>query len=193
MPLAFQSSSHGQVAFGFFHIESDMLLLERLFFFAGDFCKAVSDLAQRTEETFSFHLPGWRFKNPADAGDLMGAIHGICFSGFIGSLYRRHPFPRRPEAFKQKVQGRFSRQEVAALIERWASRCRILFQVFSVEGPVCIDAYRFEKQVFWELIDYVWRGGYPRWESDRRPSYVLEMKAAVERGKHPLLSGMPFS
>ena len=34
MPLSFESQSHGQVAFGFFNIASDMLLLERYFFFA---------------------------------------------------------------------------------------------------------------------------------------------------------------
>lgn len=33
MPLSFESRSHGPVAFGFFNIESDMLLLERTFFF----------------------------------------------------------------------------------------------------------------------------------------------------------------
>jgi hypothetical protein len=34
MPLSFESRSHGPVAFGFFNIESDMLLLERTFFSA---------------------------------------------------------------------------------------------------------------------------------------------------------------
>ena len=45
MPLAFESLSHGTVAFGFFNIESDMLLLDRYFFFAGDFCDCVTALA----------------------------------------------------------------------------------------------------------------------------------------------------
>jgi hypothetical protein len=31
MPLAFQSLSHGTITFGFFNIESDMLLLDRYF------------------------------------------------------------------------------------------------------------------------------------------------------------------
>jgi hypothetical protein len=34
MPLAFESLSHGTIAFGFFNIESDMLLLDRYFLFA---------------------------------------------------------------------------------------------------------------------------------------------------------------
>ncbi len=46
MPLAFQSLSHGQIAFGFFNIETDMLLLDIHFFFADDFCRAVRELAE---------------------------------------------------------------------------------------------------------------------------------------------------
>jgi hypothetical protein len=34
MPLAFESLSHGIIAFGFFNIESDMLILDRYFLFA---------------------------------------------------------------------------------------------------------------------------------------------------------------
>jgi len=37
MPLAFESLSHGTIAFGFFNIASDMLLLEHYFLFATDF------------------------------------------------------------------------------------------------------------------------------------------------------------
>jgi hypothetical protein len=33
MPLTFESISHGTIAFGFFNIDSDMLLLEKYFFF----------------------------------------------------------------------------------------------------------------------------------------------------------------
>ncbi len=32
MPLSFRSENHGNIAFGFFNIESDMLLLENYFF-----------------------------------------------------------------------------------------------------------------------------------------------------------------
>jgi hypothetical protein len=74
MPLDFESLSHGTVAFGFFNIESDLLLLERSFFFASEFC---------------------------------------------------------------------------------------------------------------ELVDYVWRGGYPRWEDEVRPDYVLAMAQAVQASRHP--------
>lgn len=45
MPLAFESLSHGAIAFGFFNIESDMLLLEHYFFFATDFCEHIRAMA----------------------------------------------------------------------------------------------------------------------------------------------------
>jgi len=40
MPLTFESLSHGTIAFGFFNIESDMLLCDRYFLFADDLCLA---------------------------------------------------------------------------------------------------------------------------------------------------------
>ena len=46
MPLAFESLSHGTIAFGFFNIDSDMLLLEKYFLFATDFCRQILDLAE---------------------------------------------------------------------------------------------------------------------------------------------------
>jgi hypothetical protein len=194
VPLTFKSISHATVAFGFFHIESDMLLLDRLFFFADAFCETVSSLAACPPKTlFEDEMQGFYFPDPKKIGDLMAAIHGIRFLGFIGSLYRQHPFPGRPEQFKQKPIGRFSRQGVVNEMGIWAEACRIPFRAELQEGPVSIGVYRFEKWVFWELIDYVWRGGYPRWEADIRPPYVLAMKNTVEKADHPVLKGMQFS
>jgi hypothetical protein len=36
MPLAFRATSHGMVVFGFFNVETDLLLLDRLFLFPDD-------------------------------------------------------------------------------------------------------------------------------------------------------------
>ena len=46
MPLAFESLSHRTIAFGFFNIESDMLLLDRYFLFAEDFCCYLKNIAE---------------------------------------------------------------------------------------------------------------------------------------------------
>ena len=46
MPLAFDSISHGTIAFGFFNIDSDMLLLDHYFFFATEFCDNISRISR---------------------------------------------------------------------------------------------------------------------------------------------------
>jgi hypothetical protein len=77
MPLAFESLSHGAIAFGFFNIESDMLLLEHYFFFATDFCEHIRAMAAMEggailERTIPvIHIP-----SREDIGDLMGPSMG---------------------------------------------------------------------------------------------------------------------
>lgn len=183
MPLAFESLSHKTVAFGFFHIETDMLLLEDHFFFADVFCNAVSGLAEHPgNPVFEATWPGYRFTDLANMGDLMGAIHGVRLSGFIGRLYRIRPFPDRPGDFRQKSVGGFSREWVTAEIRRWAVPCRIPFRARFPAGDASIGQFRFSNRVFHELIDYVRRGGYPRWAAGQRPGYVFAMVDALEKG-----------
>ncbi len=183
MPLAFESLSHGTVAFGFFHIETDMLCLQELFFFADDFSSVVSRMAACPKGApFEAELSGFHFTEPEHMGDLMGAIHGIRLSGFIGNLYRRCPFPERPEDFKQKPKGCFIREEVTAEIRRWAEACSIPFRKHCPDSTVSIGGYHFDPRVFKALAAYVWRGGYPQWAEGRRPAYVLAMMDAVSKG-----------
>jgi len=102
MPLAFDSLSHGRIAFGFFNIESDMLLCDRYFFFADNFCESLKKIADWDEDRFNqTQWPVWFIESAADMGDLMGAIHGVRFCGFLGELYRKFPFPQNPADFKQ--------------------------------------------------------------------------------------------
>jgi len=53
MPLAFDSSSHGKIAFGFFNIETDMLLLENYFIFATQFCSYMTGSPKIKSDEFS--------------------------------------------------------------------------------------------------------------------------------------------
>ena len=99
MPLAFESMNHGTIAFGFFNIDSDMLLLEQYFLFGSEFCQHISNMAENAdEEQLKATWLVYTIEDRRQIGDLMGAIHGIRFSGFIGELYRRYPFPEEPEA-----------------------------------------------------------------------------------------------
>ena len=104
MPLAFHSLNHGTIAFGFFNIETDLLLLENFFFFASDFCAVLASLAQmQNDASKPTALPGYRIDRAGNLGNLMGAIQGTDLGGFIGHVYRLFPFPPNPEDFKHDI------------------------------------------------------------------------------------------
>ncbi len=190
MPLSFSSTSHGNIAFGFFNIESDMLLLENYFFFADRFCGWMTDLAHRSDDDYTgLNCPVYQISDPSDIGDLMGAIHGMRFTGFMGNLYQRFPFPKDPGAFKQNPNGFKTREIVTLEIENFAKRKKIQIGI-SKEGQFHMGAYVFEVEVLCELIRYVWRGGYPRWKDKVRPSYVLEMKSLIMESQNRFFKGV---
>lgn len=180
MPLAFESLSHGTIAFGFFNIDSDMLLLEKYFLFGSEFCRHISEMAANCDQDrFESNWPVYSIEDRAQIGDLMGAIHGIRFSGFIGELYRKYPFPEKPEAFKQKPEGYRSQALVRDMISNYADRILLPVKARNRALEVDIGEYKFNRKTFQELITYVWRGGYPRWRDGIRPDYVLDMKAKI--------------
>ena len=180
MPLAFESISHGTIAFGFFNIESDMLLLDRYFIFASDFCCNIGNMAEHAGER-SFHTawPVHIIDATEDIGDLIGAIHGVRFTGFIGRLYRRFPFPQQPEDFRQNPNGFRTRALVTGIIREFAESVEIPVEISTDETVIDIGDYRFRRSQFQELIKYVLRGGYPRWKDDIQPGYVREMKDKI--------------
>ena len=185
MPLAFESLSHGIIPFGFFNIDSDMLLLDRTFFFATEFCARIPSLTARKEPQECPSVP-WRvyeIDSPGAVGDLMGAIHGTRYTGFIGEVYKVFPFPSRQEDFKQKPEGVGTQDTVRGIIDRFARLRTIAFHVDPVRWHVHIGDYRFSRPSFQELIAYVYRGGYPRWLDERRPDYVEDMRRWIDR--HP--------
>jgi hypothetical protein len=193
MPLAFDSISHGTIAFGFFNIESDMLILEHYFFFVTEFCEYVSEIAEKVgKDEYETFWQVYYIKDPEAIGDLMGAIHRVRYTGFIGELYRRFPFPERPEDFKQRPDGFKNRAVVEGVIREYAEVRHIPFIIAKKAQEVCIGAYRFTRSSFQELIKYVWRGGYPRWKDEVRPDCVSSMKSKIVRSRNGLLQGIFF-
>ena len=180
MPLAFESISHGTIAFGFFNIESDMLLLDRYFIFASDFCSNIGNMAEHAGDR-SYHAawPVHIIDAAEDIGDLMGAIHGVRFTGFIGHLYRRFPFPQQPKDFRQNPNGFRTRTLVSGIIGKFAESREIPVGTSPDETYIDIGDYRFSRPQFQELIKYVLRGGYPRWKDEIKPGYVNEMKEKI--------------
>lgn len=188
MPLAFESISHGTIAFGFFNIDSDMLLLEHYFFFADDFCEQVGRLAAWSGRgRLELEWEVYDIPVPNRIGDLMGAIHGVVYTGFIGEVYRRFPFPSEPEDFKQKAEGSQTRSVMEEIIERYGERVKIPL-VADDRGEFRISEYRVSKRTFRALVRYVWEGGFPRWKDGIRPDYVLRMKERIEEGRNSLLT-----
>ncbi len=188
MPLAFPSTSHEVVAFGFFNIETDMLLLENLFFFADRFCNAVVALTEPSEETEAcVWMDGYRIKDPAMMGNLHGAIQGIDLRGFIGETYRQFPFPLSPRAFKQKPYGKENQFLIQSLIAEYGSEQRISLLWDRQLSTVRVEEFVFAQKDFAQLIAYVDRGGYPQWQDGVRPGYVRAMMAKLAESSSPLL------
>jgi hypothetical protein len=193
MPLAFESLSHGTIAFGFFNIESDMLLLDRYFMFAEDFCGYTEKIAKNSDgQPYNACWPIQFIGAMEDIGDLMGAIHGVRFTGFIGELYRRFPFPRQDEDFKQKPEGFETQSLVSEIITKYAQPREISVAISPECGEVEIGVYRFNRVQFQELIKYVWRGGYPRWKDEIRPGYVTKMRNNILQNRTGIFEGIAF-
>lgn len=190
MPLSFKSENHGNIAFGFFNIESDMLLLENYFFFADEFCKLIDQASKESDngqQQFQFKI--YSIADPNSIGDLMGAIHKVRFTGFIGNIYKLFPFPEDPDAFKQNPEGYKTQDIVKEQIEDISEQIEIKIAFFP-NSNVHIGSYIFNISVFHELIRYVDQGGYPHWKDEIRPEYVVSMKESIEKNSNSFFKGI---
>jgi hypothetical protein len=193
MPLAFESLNRGTVAFGFFNIDTDLLLLQQYFLFADDFCGHLVRMGQdKRQETYETSWEMYSIDDAKEIGDLMAAIHGIRYTGFIGEVYKRFPFPKIEAEFKQKPEGFQNRASMISLLERCAVSKAVPVRVDQENETVSIGEYLFTKEVFHQLTQYVWAGGYPRWKDDIRPDYVMEMKGRLEKARGWLMQGLDF-
>ena len=193
MPLAFNSLSHGEIAFGFFNIETDLLLLDNYFIFASDFCNYIEAIAQSAPgKDVRAEWEVYTLRNE-QIGNLAGAIHGVDLRGFIGDVYRIYPFPRETKDFAQNPDGHRTRDAVKGVIERYERASRVQVIVDATASTVEIGDYLFSKEQFHELLHYVWVGGYPKWKEGVRPDYVLRMKDRVAASGHPLFEGFSAS
>ena len=191
MPLEFESISHGNIAFGFFNIETDMILLNHYFHFAEDFCHSISSLAEKPLS--DPHKTSWNIyiiEKGKDIGNLMGAIHGVDHGGFIGEVYKLFPFPAKREDFKQKADGFKKRTLVEDVIQKYAKKAKIIINIDQKDDRIDIGEFAFNRSSFQKLVDYIWVGGYPRWKDDLRPDYVVSMKEKIDQSKNFLFNGL---
>lgn len=191
MPLAFESLSHGIIAFGFFNIKTDMILMENYFFFAEDFCNKIVELAEKESYYVTDEFPTFEIKDPIKIGNLMKAINGIEFEGFIGELYKLFPFPKELKEFKQDPYGFENREIVSRIIQRYGEKKIIAIELSQESETLRFGRYLFSKKQFSKLLDYIWEGGYPKWRDNNRPGYVLRMCQACSMAKMSILKWKP--
>jgi hypothetical protein len=186
MPLLFNSLSHGEVPFGFFNIETDMILLNNYFFFARDIADYVIELT--SQDSHGLYTMDWDayILEEKQIGNLMGAITGVDLRGFIGEVYGHFPFPSVEEEFKQHTDGYVNRELVENTVRRYVSSKRIGVVMDPQAKTIKIGDYLFDKPVFKELLNYLWVGGYPRWMNGIPPAYIVRMKESVSHSTHPL-------
>ncbi len=183
MPLAFKTESHGDIPVGFFNIDTDMILINDYFVFASDFCKWITEWAMvdteiETEKEMYF------IDRPEQIGNLMGAIAGVIFTGFIGEVYKLYPFPEKQEDFKQKPDGFKTRGKIEEIIKKFSTKKNVNISTTKNSQTIALGDYLFKREYFHEVISYIWRGGMPGWKNDERPEYVNEMMKAVISSKH---------
>lgn len=188
MPIGFQTMSHGEIPIGFFNIESDIFLINNYFIFASELSKAIQNWT-KGEDELEMDLKMYIIEDNKNIGNLMGAINGVIFTGFIGELYKLFPFPAKPEDFKQKTGGYKTQKEVDAIIQKYAKLEPVKVIISRDENAITIGEYEFKKEQFHEVIAYIWRGGMPMWKDDIRPDYVEEMMKAVLNSNHWFFQG----
>jgi len=194
MPLEFESINYGTVAFGFFNIETDMILLNRYFLFAEDFCHSVSMIAESPlDDGLKSSWDIYLIEDRERIGNLMGAIHGVDYRGFIGEVYQRFPFPKTREEFKQRPEGFKKRAEIENVIQRYATRTAIPILIDQKMDQITIGEFVFDRSVFQDLTQYIWVGGFPRWKENLRPDYVQSMKEKIDQSPIHLFEGLTFT
>jgi hypothetical protein len=192
MPLAFRSATHGTIAFGYFNIEIDMLLLEQYFFFGPEFCRAAVALARTAADDPSpqVSMSGYVIADRARAGNVNAAIQGWDLSGFIGATYRRFPFPVSRDGFKQKPYGVRNQAWADETVTEYGDAAEIPLGWNRREERATVGEIGFAREQFAQLIAYVDRGGYPRWLDGERPPHVREMMEELRASDSPLVSGL---
>ena len=191
MPLEFDSLNHGRIAFGFFNIETDMILLEHYFLFAQEFCGQICKYAQSSvNEIYESSWDIYLIENNLNVGNLMGAIHGIDLRGFIGEVYKLFPFPKEREKFRQNPDGFKTRSLIEQLIQKDGRKITLQFVIRLKDDKIGIGEYLFNRTSFQKLIEYIWMGGFPRWKDGIRPDYALLMKEMIEQSERSLFDGL---
>ena len=105
-----------------------------------DFCHYIIQATENDNEVYKASWEGYRIEEK-DIGNLMGAIYGVDFRGFIGEVYKLFPFPKKREEFKQKPEGFKNRVIIEELIQKYGKRVSIPFVINQKDDKVSIGEY----------------------------------------------------
>ncbi len=183
MPLGFVTKSHGEIPVGFFNIETDMFLILDHFVFVSDLCEWIKQWAGGEDDQEHQH-EFYVFHDGQKIGDLMGAISGNLHTGFIGELYKLYPFPPEKHKFKQHTDGWKNRVAVEKLVQEFTPPENAAVVISKAKGTITIGPYVFGPAEFHEVIMYIFRGGWPKWQDGLPPEYVKDMMMTVISSKH---------
>ncbi len=132
---------------------------------AENMIKLAENTGKSQEQTWSVYI-----LEEGQIGNLMGAISGVVFQGFIGEVYTHFPFPHEPEKFKQNPEGYKTRGLIEEIVHRYTHLSTITTVVDTAEQSLKIGKYQFSKHGFHALLGIsgkeVIQNG--RVESDRR-------------------------
>jgi hypothetical protein len=184
MPISFSSKSHGRIPIGFFNIETDMLLMDRYFFFSTDFCEWVIEWAEEAGKLSRDEKMVYAIREAKMIGNLADAICGFEFTGFIGEVYKLFPFPERRSEFKQKPWGPQNRSAVETAIQPFAVQLKIPIVFSQGSRTIGFGDYVFSAEVFLEIIRYIEAGGMPGWLNGQLPDYVTRMTDRLAATHH---------
>ena len=95
MPLQFESISHGPIAFGFFNIETDMILLNQYFLFANDFCHHIIHSSENDKETYEAPWEVYPIEKGAEIGNLIGTSMGLTTAVLLEKSIRSSLSPEK--------------------------------------------------------------------------------------------------
>ena len=161
--------------------------MDRYFFFCRDFCEWVIDWAGSGDFSRDEKMV-YVIREREMIGNLGGAIHGYEFTGFIGEVYKRFPFPESLAGFKQKPYGSRNRTEVERIIQSFAMQLRISVVCRPEQLTIDFGDYTFSAEVFREILNYIEGGGMPGWLNGQPPDYVNRMTAQLANTSHPILA-----
>lgn len=189
MPIAFETLNCGLIPIGFFNIETDGFMVGRYFCFVTDLCGRIESWAHEAPTNPQI-MECYVARDFHHVGSIQLAMAGYYGDDILSAVFRRFPFPKEPEAFRQSPEGWRNRGEIEAILASMAPAASLTISFDRRDGAIRIGEYLFSSSVFADILRYIVRGGMPRWRDFSPPDYVLKMLDNVRDSEFWLFSDL---